>query len=76
MHFPQFCSGQKADSICGLNTVKPRPPQSNAVVSPRLISAAVKQGRSEDYNRLLLALFQEAPFLLEHDNETGEYVKF
>ena len=37
------------------------------MVSPRLISAAVMQGCSEDFNRLLFALFQKAAFELERD---------
>ena len=33
------CRGQKADSICSLTEVKPRPPQPHTAVSPRFIPA-------------------------------------
>ena len=38
-NFLFICRGQNADSICGLNAVKPRLPQRKAAVSPRLIGS-------------------------------------
>lgn len=60
-----ICCGQNAKSVCGLTAVKLRPLQLKAAVSARLISTAIIRGCGEDYNRLLLALFQKVAFVLE-----------